>query len=626
MGETLQPDLVGRVLGGVGPDQQLLQLLRHGPRQPSGLALRDCFGAAHVLRLPAGEGELRQPQGVGAVRGGLAGGDQFVGGGHRVPQHRRQLHQQIVRQRPHLRPVGDVGSQNQVRVRLRARLPSVVDPLFVDPRVKMVGTPDRRIVDLRGGGDSSAVSGCGGDGPGVHQTHGGKLALTGLGALPVGKVPGGVPEAQAVVGGHVSRAEAGTAEAGLDDRAALQQVCRGPHFGQLQADGDAGGVHVQGEIAAAAAFLPEDVRRLGDVVEQATGASGDDALVRPDSAAADLLQKVHLGLGPALPGVGLHLRQQVRRVVQKLPDGPGVGGMKGQGDHRLNLGEVEFYVFVIPGKIAGMKLPVLFGAAVGVIEPLGLAVGLPDGGQAGGLRGHHVQPVAEIHGEAGDAGARELQNAVADKAALKGGLHQGDGRVMGPHALFRCTGDMDQHHFGIGHIPGVFQKLLGKLRPALAHGHGAKGAVAGVGVGAQDHLPAACQLFPGVGVDDTLVGGDVDAAVLPGGGEAEDVVVLVDGAAYGAQGVVAVGQGVGHGELPHPGGPGLLNDANIGDVVAGHGVEADLELFRIAGDAVGLEDLPGQGPLPSLLRGDGGGGVESASRQEDAGVVESEHE
>ena len=88
---------------------------------------------------------------------------------------------------------------------------------------------------------------------------------------------------------------------------------------------------------------------------------------------------------------------------------------------------------------------------------------------------------------------------------------------------------------------------------------------------------------------------------------------------------MAVGQGVGDGELPHAGGPGLLDDAHIGDIMAGHGVETDLQPLRIAGDAVGLEDVPGQGPRPALLRGDGGGGVEGALREENAFVMKSDH-
>ena len=56
----------------------------------------------------------------------------------------------------------------------------------------------------------------------------------GLDPSRLGEVPGGVPQAQAVVGRHVSRAEAGAAEAGLDDGAGGQQVRRGADLRQLQ--------------------------------------------------------------------------------------------------------------------------------------------------------------------------------------------------------------------------------------------------------------------------------------------------------------------------------------------------------------------------------------------------------
>ena len=100
---------------------------------------------------------------------------------------------------------------------------------------------------------------------------------------------------------------------------------------------------------------------------------------------------------------------------------------------------------------------------------------------------------------------------------------------------------------------------------------------------------------------------------------------LVDGAAHGAEAVVTVGQGVGHGEFPHPGGPGLLDNAYVGDIVAGQGVKANLQPLRIAGDTVGLENLPGQGPLPALLRRNGGLGPENPFRQKDAAVMECDH-
>ena len=84
---------------------------------------------------------------------------------------------------------------------------------------------------------------------------------------------------------------------------------------------------------------------------------------------------------------------------------------------------------------------------------------------------------------------------------------------------------------------------------------------------AQDHRAAGRHLLTRVGMDDALVGGHIDAAVFLGRGQAEDMIVLVDRAADGAEAVMAVGQRVGDGKFPHAAGPGLLDDADIGDVV-----------------------------------------------------------
>ena len=345
----------------------------------------------------------------------------------------------------------------------------------------------------------------------------------------------------------------------------------------------------------------DDVRRLGDVVKQTAGAAGDDALVGPDGAVVDLAGELGVGLGEAALGVGLHLGQQLLGIFQELVDGPGVRGVEGQGDHGLHLAQVDGDHLIIVGVLAGMQGLVVLRPLVGLVEAPGDLVGLPDGGQTRGLGGHHVDAIAEVDGQALDAGACKLQNAVVHKAAFKGGLHQGDGHVVGADALPGLAGEIHQHHLGHGGVPGVLQQLLGQLRAALAHGHGAQGTIAGVGVGAQDHGAALGHLLPGVGVDHALVGGDVDAAVLLGGGQAEHMVVLVDGAAHGAQAVVTVGQGIGNGEFLHAGGPGLLDDAHIGDVVGHHGVKPDAQLHGIRGLVVGLQDLPGHGPAAGFL-------------------------
>ena len=119
-----------------------------------------------------------------------------------------------------------------------------------------------------------------------------------------------------------------------------------------------------------------------------------------------------------------------------------------------------------------MERLVLAATAMDGQELLRLLIGLPDGAQAGGFGSHHIDAVAEVDGQRGDAGAGKLQNTVFHKALFKGGLYQGDGDVVGTDAAGRLTGEIDQHHFRIVQIPGVFQQLLTQFRTTLAYGHG----------------------------------------------------------------------------------------------------------------------------------------------------------
>ncbi len=114
------------------------------------------------------------------------------------------------------------------------------------------------------------------------------------------------------------------------------------------------------------------------------------------------------------------------------------------------------------------------------------------------------------------------------------------------------------------------------------------------------------------------MGGHELAAVLLGGGQAEHVVVLIDGAPHGAQGVVAVGEHIGHGELLHAGGPGSLDDAHISNVVGSHGVKFDGQAVHGVAGVVGLQDGVGHGAFFSLLRGGQAGGGAVLGGQEGA--------
>ena len=159
---------------------------------------------------------------------------------------------------------------------------------------------------------------------------------------------------------------------------------------------------------------------------------------------------------------------------------------------------------------------------------------------------------------------------------------------MGADAPAGGAGQVYQHHLRGGDIIGIGEQLFHQLRAALAHAHGAKGAVTGMAVRAQDHAAATAHGLPGVAVDDALVGGHVDAAVFFRGGQAEHMVVLVDGAANGAKAVVAIGHGIGQGEAFHAAGPGALDDAHIGDIVGDQLIEPDPQLGGVRRDVVGV--------------------------------------
>ena len=81
------------------------------------------------------------------------------------------------------------------------------------------------------------------------------------------------------------------------------------------------------------------------------------------------------------------------------------------------------------------------------------------------------------------------------------------------------------------------------------------------------------------------------------------MVILVDGAAHGAEGVVTVGHGIGDGEFLQPGSLGRLDDADKGDVVGNERVELDAHLLGIVAHIVSAQDGIGDGLFPGLVGG-----------------------
>ena len=121
---------------------------------------------------------------------------------------------------------------------------------------------------------------------------------------------------------------------------------------------------------------------------------------------------------------------------------------------------------------------------------------------------------------------------------------------------------MNGYHLGRGNVVCAAEQLLNELGSALTHGNGAESAVAGMAVRAEYHLSAARKALAHYRVNDSLMCGNVDSAVLLCGGETENMVVLVYRTAYGAEAVMTVCE-------------------HVGNVVRCHRVKTDAQVGRV---------------------------------------------
>ena len=87
------------------------------------------------------------------------------------------------------------------------------------------------------------------------------------------------------------------------------------------------------------------------------------------------------------------------------------------------------------------------------------------------------------------------------------------------------------------------------------------------------------------------------AAVLLRAAQAEHVVILVDGTAYRAERVMAVGEHIGDGESGQSRCTCCLDDADERDVMAGQFIEFDPKLLHVSGSIMRLEDRVCDGSL-----------------------------
>ena len=394
-----------------------------------------------------------------------------------------------------------------------------------------------------------------------------------------------------VVRRRVAGAEARAAERGAHDGARLHEIVDVAATGELERDRLACGINRQRELAAADVGAFERAGRLDDGVVVAARAAGDDALLHAQAPALDLVEQAEVNLIAADAGrLDLDLVQDVLEVLVELGDRVAVRRVERQRDHGEDLGEVHVHAAVVVCHVSRGELLVFLAAPVSCEERMGVLVGGPNRGQTRGLGRHDVDAVAEIGRHRRDARAHELHHLVLHISLCEHLADDGERHVVRADARARGTFQIYCHNTGVRHVVGIAQQLLRQLAAAFADSHRSEGAVARMRVGAQDHLPTTGEVLAHERMDHRNMRGNEDAAVLLRGRKAEDVVVLVDGAAHGAQRVVAVGEHVGQGEFRHARCARGLDDADERDVVAGHRVEADLQRTRIARGVVRLQN------------------------------------
>ena len=113
-----------------------------------------------------------------------------------------------------------------------------------------------------------------------------------------------------------------------------------------------------------------------------------------------------------------------------------------------------------------------------------------------------------------------------------------------------------------------------------------------MGIRPENHASALGKHFTRKLMDDRLMRRNIDPAIFLRGGQSEHVVIFIDRSADRAQRIVAVGQHIRNREPGQARRARRLDNPHIRNVMAGHFVKMNLQLFLIPGSVVRLKDGP----------------------------------
>ncbi len=165
--------------------------------------------------------------------------------------------------------------------------------------------------------------------------------------------------------------------------------------------------------------------------------------------------------------------QNVGGVCFQRGNGIHIAGVEGKGDHGLDGRQIHIHRPVIFCQRGGGKIGKIIRSAYGIKISLGFIVGDPDGGQASGFRGHHIDADPKFHGQIFNTISHEFHDAVFYKPVGKHMSDDGQCYVLGTHAMTGRAREANANNIGRRDVIGTVQQLFDQFGAAFAHGHGA---------------------------------------------------------------------------------------------------------------------------------------------------------
>ena len=239
-----------------------------------------------------------------------------------------------------------------------------------------------------------------------------------------------------IVRGHVPRTETRSAKSRFDDGSVFEQAGNIAVIHKPFVDRLAGRIDVQRKLSVRKRSPVQYFRCGGDVLVHAARASRDDALLYVNLSVFDLIRQTKRSLAAEkFIAFFFGFLQNIVGVLVELSDRIGVTGVERKGDHRLDRTEIHLDRRVVIRAVFGMKFLKRALPAVTTVILLYFFVRFPDRGKTGGFRGHHVDPVPEIHGKVFDSRPDEFHHLIFYESVFEYSRHKRECDVVRAYAF-----------------------------------------------------------------------------------------------------------------------------------------------------------------------------------------------